>query len=123
MRFALAAVAVALLLSGCVQQSLSGGAGSSPSTVLPRDPRGENITPNRDPAVCEQKELRYRDLCYINTAPQVGDTSLCDKIKGQSNRELCYGRVGVAIGDPKLCDRISDQSVRQQCHYALQQKN
>ncbi|MBU0761891.1 MAG: hypothetical protein KKD39_02605 [Candidatus Altiarchaeota archaeon] len=89
---------------------------------LPKDIRGEgNGSKYMDPQACEEKDGKMKDLCYVNTAPQLKDETLCEKIHDERYMEICYGRVGVATGNNDLCDKITDTPTRQQCHTTLQE--
>ena len=123
MRLFIILLALLALCSGCIQGSPAGGeTATTQLTVLPRDERAGNDTPvYASEEACDAKTDKYKDLCYINTASNLKDTSVCDKIQKVQTRELCYGRVGVATGDKRLCDRISDRSTRGQCLLAIEQ--
>jgi len=118
-----------LALCGCVGGDDIPVIGHKNTGMLKDDPSrfdGKNATSSTekvDPAACEGKETKFKDLCYVNAASKLADLSLCDRVEKQSSKELCMGRVGVATDNPKLCDRISDPSVRSQCHLAIIQKN
>ncbi|MBD3388337.1 MAG: hypothetical protein GF416_04605 [Candidatus Altiarchaeales archaeon] len=121
------AVLSILLLCGCIGgEGVGGAAVAVPSrpNMMPEDPRaeddaGEPTAEYTDPGACEGREGNLKDLCYINTASELMDVKICDKVSVPEHRELCIGRVGVATGNRKLCDRISDPSVRAQCHMAI----
>lgn len=110
MEKAFSLLAAIILVSGCV------------GDVLPKDIRGEGDGSRfTDPGECLKKNgTKMQDLCYANTAPQLKDVSICNKIKDGRYREICYGRVGVATGDKSLCEKIGDKATRQQCLIALE---
>jgi hypothetical protein len=77
-----------------------------------------------DLAACEGKSTeKLKELCYVNTAPQLKDVSICDRIQAAKTKELCIARVGVATKDSSLCDRVSDKNVRIQCYEAILQSS
>jgi rRNA-processing protein FCF1 len=80
--------------------------------------------PARDAGLkdCEKRELKFRELCYINTATDLKDTSICELVKDSGHKQLCIGRVGVATNDPSLCEQITNISVRRECLLAIAQK-
>jgi hypothetical protein len=71
---------------------------------------------------CENTELKFRELCWMNSATEFKDTALCDEVKDKDHKELCIGRVGVFSNNPSLCDKISNLSIRAECHLAYLQR-
>jgi hypothetical protein len=124
MRSAILACAV-LLVAGCIGQDGESILLGKPPATLQKDPRDDNESGPRqlhnDPSACERNTGKMRDLCWANTASDMRDISLCDRIKEPFYKEICYGRIGVLNRDPKLCDRIGNATIRAQCKVAASQ--
>jgi len=80
----------------------------------------------RDSSLCRNPlYVPWKDECLYGVAKASQDASVCSKIVGQGTKDLCYYHLGQLKQDPSLCNNMNDKRYKDDCYFeiAVSKKN
>jgi hypothetical protein len=99
----LAAIALMIILSGCV--------GDNP------DKLAKNAMNRSDAAICEKiSDYRMRYNCSMTVAVSQDNTTMCDAIESEEWKNDCLGHIAAKRRNITICTAIESDSQKDECY-------
>jgi len=56
-----------------------------------------------------------KENCYTNTALDLKDATICEKIQDKNIKELCYSSLAIYLNNYTICEKIQEYNLKNQC--------